>query len=68
MSSEMSELKKGSKRKENATEPSARVMLSICVMCCKLKEPFSYMEEQLAVSLISIPDVTGMQSRMLASV
>lgn len=68
VSFEMGELEKRSKRKENATEPSATVTSSICVTCCKLKEPFSYMEQQLAVSLISIPDVTGMQSRMLASV
>lgn len=45
MSSEMDELEKRGKRKENATEPSARVMSSICVTCCKLKEPFSYVEE-----------------------
>lgn len=68
VSSEMGELEKRSKRKENATEPSATITSSICVTCCKLKEPFSYMEEQRAVSLISISDVTGMQSRMLASV
>lgn len=67
MSFEMGELKKR-RRKENATEPSATVTSSICAMCCKLKEPFSCMEQQLAVSFISIPDVTGMQSRMLASV
>lgn len=68
VSSEMGGFETRSKRKDNVTEPCARVVSSICVTCCKLKEPFSCMEEQLAVSLLSVPDVTGMQSRMLASV
>lgn len=69
VSSEMGELEKRSERKEeNATETSARIMPSICITCCKLKEPSRYTEEQLAVFLFYIPDVTGMQSRMLASV
>lgn len=68
VSSEMGELEKRSGRKEDASETSARIMSSICITCCKLKEPFRCMEEQLAAYLFYIPDVTGMQSRMLASV
>lgn len=69
VSSEMGELEKRSESKEeNVTETSARIMSSICIASCKLKEPFRYMEEQLAVFLFCVPDVTGMQSRMLASV
>lgn len=69
VSSEMGELEKRSERKEeNATETSARIMSSVCITCCKLKEPFRCLEKQLAVSPFYIPDVTGMQSRMLVSV
>lgn len=68
MNSEMGELEKRSEREENATETCARIMSSISITCCKLKEPFRCMEEQPAVSLFYIPDVTGMQNRMLASV
>lgn len=69
VSCETGELEKRSgSKEENVTETSARIMSSICITSCKLKEPFRYMEEQLAVFLFSIPDVTGMQSRMLVSV
>lgn len=38
VSSEMGGLEKRSERKEDVTEPCARVMSSICVMCYKPKE------------------------------
>lgn len=43
--SEMGELK-SQRKEENAMETFAIIMSSVCITCCKLKEPFGCMEEQ----------------------